>query len=182
MKNNSAILLIEFQNQWTKKGLYNWLIKKQLNSRNVISNTINLVKNARNNWIKIIHAPLIIDPNNKKWWLAFLTFGKIFTKWTWKSEISNEVFENWDLIVKWRYSFDAFIGSDLENILKENNIENVFVCWFTTDQCVAKTIKTAINKKFSPFLVSDCTATFNDFFQKRTEKKLKNIINSKGII
>jgi hypothetical protein len=28
-KSKSAVVLIEFQNQWTGKGLYNWLIKGQ---------------------------------------------------------------------------------------------------------------------------------------------------------
>ena len=61
----SAVVLIEFQNQWTNKGLYHWLIKGQLTSRNVLANTITLVDEARKKGVKIIHAPLIIDPENK---------------------------------------------------------------------------------------------------------------------
>ena len=38
--NKSAVVLIEFQNQWTGKGLYNWLIKGQLTSRNVLAKTM----------------------------------------------------------------------------------------------------------------------------------------------
>jgi nicotinamidase-related amidase len=141
------------------------------------------VNNARKQGIKIIHAPLIIDPRKKKGWLAFLTFGKVFTKETWKSKISDGLFEKGDLLVKGRYAFDAFIGSDLETILKENNLENVFICGFTTDQCVAKTMNTMINKRFNAYLVSNCTATINDFFQKRTEKKFADkIVNSDDIV
>ncbi len=179
----SAILLIEFQNQWTQRGLYNWLIKKQLNTRNVLENTNSLINHARKQGIKIIHVPLIIDPKNKKGWLAHLTFGKIFTKGKSASEISDGFFEKEDLIVKGRYAFDAFIGSDLETILKENNFETVFICGFTTDQCIAKTMNTMINKKFNAYLVSDCTATLNDFFQKRTEKKFADkVVNSRDIV
>ena len=71
----SAVVLIEFQNQWTDKGLYHWLIKNQLTSRNVMKNTRALVDTARKKGVKIIHAPLIIDPEHKKGWLAWLTFG-----------------------------------------------------------------------------------------------------------
>lgn len=181
-KEKSAVILIEFQNQWTKKGLYNWLIKKQLDRGNILENTKKAIEEARKQGIKIIHAPLMIDPENKKGWLAFLTFGKIFTKGTWRSAISEGIFEDKDLIVKGRYTFDAFIGSDLEDILKENNIENIFICGFTTDQCVAKTMKTAIDKKFNAYLVSDCTATFNDFLQKRTEKKFAGKVVSSKVI
>ncbi|NOY35842.1 MAG: cysteine hydrolase [bacterium] len=179
----TAILLIEFQNQWTQKGLYHRLIKGQLEKRGVLENTKNLVDRARERGIKIIHAPLVIDSKNKRGWLAFLTFGKVFTKGTWKSEISEGLFREGDLLVKGRYAFDAFIGSDLENILRENGIEIVFVCGFTTDQCVAKTMDTMTKKEFNAYLVSDCTATLNSFFQKRTEKKFADrVVNSNNLL
>ena len=179
----TAILLIEFQNQWTGKGLYNRLIKGQLEKRGVLENTKRLVDWARDKGIKIIHAPLVIDPRNKKGWLAFLTLGKVFTKGTWKSEISEGLFKEGDLLVKGRYAFDAFVGSDLEDILRQNGIETVFVCGFTTDQCVAKTMTTMIKKGFNAYLVSDCTATMNGFFQKRTEKKFAGrAIDSKSLM
>jgi len=181
-KSKSAILLIEFQNQWTQGGFYNKLIKRQLDTKDVIENTINLVKDAREQGVKIIHAPLIIDPECKKGWLAFVTFGKVFTKDTKKAKISDGFFREGDLLVKGRYAFDAFTGSDLESVLRKNKINDIFVCGFTTDQCVAKTLNTMIDKKFNAFLVSDCTATISKLLQKRTEKKfVDKIIHSSDI-
>lgn len=175
-KEESAIVLIEFQNQWVEKGLYNWLIKDQLMSRDVLSNTKTLVDEARKRGIKIIHAPLIIDPEHKKGWLAWLTFGKVFTKGTRKAEIMEGMFKEEDIFVTGRYAFDAFVGSNLQNILKENSVENLFLCGFTTDQCVAKTMRTAIEKGYNCYLVSDCTATMNGFFQWKTERKFRGKI------
>jgi len=109
----------------------------------------------------------------QKGWLAYPTFGNVFTKGTWKSELSEGVYEEKNHVVKGRYAFDAFIGSDLENILRENNVKNLFLCGFTTDQCVAKTMRTAIEKGFHCYLVSDCTATMNCFFQWKTERKFR---------
>ena len=154
-KDRSAIVLIEFQNQWTGKGLYHSLIKAQLTSRNVPANTITFVDEARKKGIKIIHAPLIIDPENKKGWLAWLTFGKVFTKDTWKAEISEGLFKEGDILVTGRYAFDAFVGSDLEQAIEEKSIKNLFICGFTTDQCIAKTMGTAIKKGIDSYLVSD---------------------------
>lgn len=170
-KERSAIILIEFQNQWTGKGLYNWLIKGQLTSRNVLANTITLVDEARKKGIKIIHAPLIINPENKKGWLAWLTFGKVFTIGTRKAEIMEGLFKEGDIFVTGRYAFDAFVGSDLEQVIEDNDIEMLLICGFTTDQCVAKTMRTAIKKGIDSYLVSDCTATMNGFFQWKTERK-----------
>ncbi len=73
--------------------------------------------------------------------------------------------------MKGRYAFDAFIGSDLEDILRGNGIETVFVCGFTTDQCVAKTMRTLMKKGFNAYLVSDCTATINNKIQQKIEQK-----------
>ena len=173
-KNRSAIVFIDFQNQWTGKGLDNWLIKGQLTSRNVPANTITLVDKARKKGVKIIHAPLIIDPEHKKGWLALLTFGKIFTKGTWKAEIMEGLFKEGDILVTGRYAFDAFVGSDLDQIVEDNDIKTLLICGFTTDQCVTKTMRTAIKKGVDSYLVSDCTATMNGFFQWKTERKYRD--------
>ena len=175
-KSKSAIVLIEFQNQWTGKGLYNWLIKGQLTSRNVLTNTLTLVDEARKRGIKIIHAPLIIDPENKKGWLAWLTFGKVFTKGTRKAEIMEGLLKEGDILITGRYAFDAFVGSNLEQVIEDNDIETLLICGFTTDQCVAKTMRTAIKKGVDSYLVSDCTATMNGFFQWKTERKFRGKI------
>jgi len=121
--------------------------------------------------MRVIHAPLVIDPKHKRGWLAHLTLGKVFTLGSPKSEIASPLYEGGDLVVKGRYAFDSFIGSDLEELLRSNGLSTLFMCGFTTDQCVAKTLRTALLKGFDAYLVSDCTATMNLFFQKRTERE-----------
>lgn len=174
-KSETALVLVEFQKQWTEKGLFNRLIKNQLDSRNVVRNTQHLVAKARENGIMIIHAPLVVDHHNKKGWLAHLTFGRIFTKDTWKAEVTPGLFDESDLIVQREYynlkAFDAFFESGLEQVLKNHAVKNLFICGFATDQCPARTLRTALRKGFNAYLVSDCTATFNEFFQKMAERK-----------
>ncbi len=174
-KSETAIVLIEFQQQWTEKGLFNRLIKNQLETRKVVENTRRLVKEARNQGLAIIHAPLIVDPKRKKGWLAYLTIGKIFTKDTRKAESVGGLFEEGDVLAQRDYynlsGFDAFYKSDLENVLRGHGIEHVFICGFATDQCPSKTLRTALRKGFDAYLVTDCTATFNGFFQKSAERK-----------
>jgi nicotinamidase-related amidase len=173
--NETAIVLVEFQKQWTEKGLFNQLIKHQLDSRNVIRNTQHLIAKIREKGIVIIHAPLVVDPYNKKGWLAHLTFGQIFTKDTWKAEITPGLFDESDPIAQREYynlkAFDAFFESGLELVLKDHAIKNLFICGFATDQCPAKTLRTALRKGFNAYLVSDCTATFNGSFQRMAERK-----------
>ncbi len=83
------------------------------------------------------------------------------------------LFKEGDTLVTGRYAFDAFVGSDLEQVIEDNDIETLLVCGFSTDQCVAKTIRTAIKKGINSYLVSDCTATMNGFSQWKTERKYR---------
>ncbi len=180
-------MLVEFQKQWTEKGLFHWLIKNQLESRDVVKNTQRLVSEARKLGIPIIHAPLVVDPHNKKGWMAYLTFGQIFTRDSWKSEFVPGLFEEGDPIAQREYynlkAFDAFFESALEQTLRDHNIKNLFICGFATDQCPAKTLRTAERRGFNPFLVSDCTATFNGYFQKSAERKHSDrVVTSQALL
>ena len=106
---------------------------------------------------------------------------KRFTKGTWKAEFTNGIYEQTDFVVEGRYGFDATEGSNLEEILKQNNIKTVFVCGFTTDHCVKETMNSLIEKGFDCIMVSDCTATKNNKVQKKTEKEF-SVITSKNLI
>ena len=186
MKNNNeqvAILNIEFQKSWTDKGFFFQLIKKELKKKNVVSNTIGLLKSARENNIKIIQAPLIIDKENanyKKTPLPARLFKQL-TKGTWKSEFTEGIYDKTDLVVKGRCGFDACEGSDLENILAQNNIQTVYVSGFTTDHCVKETMNSLINKGYKCILVSDCTASRSQKLQKKIEQQFE-IISSIALI
>ncbi len=168
----SAILLVEFQNQWTLRGPYQRFIREQLGSRQVVANTQDLVSRARERGVPIVHAPLVVDPRRKKGWLAHLTFGKVFTQGTWKAAITEGLFEAGDHVARDRYAFDAFTGTGLEQMLRALSVSHLFVCGFTTDQCVSRTLRTALARGFDGYLVSDCTATFSPWLQRRAEKRL----------
>jgi nicotinamidase-related amidase len=55
----------------------------------------------------------------------------------------------------------AFIGTELEKYLLENNIESLVLAGLTTDHCVSTSARMAGNLGFNVTLVSDATATFD---------------------
>ncbi|KGJ95857.1 cysteine hydrolase family protein [Thalassotalea sp. ND16A] len=55
----------------------------------------------------------------------------------------------------------AFIGTQLEQHLRDQQIENLLVVGLTTDHCVSTSVRMAANLGFQVSLVSDATATFD---------------------
>ena len=63
----------------------------------------------------------------------------------------------------------AFIGTDLEQVLKDANISKLVVAGLTTNHCISTSVRMAANLGFEVILISDACATF-DFIGAKGEK------------
>jgi nicotinamidase-related amidase len=54
----------------------------------------------------------------------------------------------------------AFIGTNLENDLRQSSIDTLVIVGLTTNHCVSTTARMAGNLGFNTFVVSDATASF----------------------
>lgn len=63
-----------------------------------------------------------------------------------------------DYRVTGKRRYDAFLGTDLETLLRNRGIENLLVAGVCTDICVASTVQHARNADFRCVIVRDCVA------------------------
>jgi nicotinamidase-related amidase len=181
--NNTVLVLNEFQKQWTERSLYHQLIKSELKKRNVIYNTVELVKNWRSKNMPIIHAPIIQDPKNKKGFLANISNAGFFTKGTWKAEFMEGTYVEGDIVLEGRYTFNVFEGSDFEEVLYWMNVKTFLICGFTTSLCIKMTVEAAKKKGYDFIIVNDCSATFTGWMQKMFDRQFKdNTVHSNEVI
>lgn len=167
-----VLLLIEFQKQWTDPpGLYHRLIDRELRRNNVIENATLITATARAAGVPVVHAPLVVDGRDLRGTFATLTRGRVFTAGGRGAEITDAVYEESGTVIRGRTGFDAFIDSDLESVLRELSADRVLIGGFVTDQCVAKTFRTALAKGFDARVVPAITATLLPVMQRRAERR-----------
>jgi nicotinamidase-related amidase len=77
--------------------------------------------------------------------------------WELMHEITSVVPEPTALIPK--NTYDAFQGTELENLLREERITRVVLCGVMTDCCVSTTGRSAFCKGFETWVVSDGTGS-----------------------
>ena len=174
----TAVVVIEFQKTWTQGGIFAWLIRRNYRSRKVLANTRRLLDFARQRGVAVFQAPFIVDPSCRHTyrrlpWLPRLLKG--FTAGTWKSEFTPGIYHPSDVVIKGRYGFDACRGSNLLSTLRQSGINLIIFCGFTTDQCVARTMKSLSREGFRCFLASDASATIFRRQQKRVEARFPSL-------
>lgn len=64
-------------------------------------------------------------------------------------------------------TYDAFLNTNLEEVLKEENIARVIICGVMTDCCCDTTGRSAFNRGFETWLVSDATGSANSTQHER---------------
>lgn len=181
---SKALILIDFINEnvnskgkMASKGYPDYCKK-----HNVLSNTQKLLEMFREKQKLIIHVRVGFSPDYKEQPLSSPLFGVANKFGAFKiGEFGDEFCEELKpkdgeiQIIKHRVS--AFYGTPLELLLRNNGINELFICGVATDLAVQAASRDAHDRDFIVNVVEDCCGAANEDDHINSLSPLKKISN-----
>jgi nicotinamidase-related amidase len=179
----TAVVLIEFQNDFCKEGgkLHDG-VKGEIERQNTIPNAMKLAEGARKKGASVIHSPFVFnekyfEDHQMKGIVKAVADGDAFREGTWGAEFIDELKpQEGDEVVGGKCTLCGFNNTNLENLLKEGNIKNVVIGGFLTNFCVESTARTAYDKGYGVTIMKDATAAMSTEEQNHSEGKIFPLI------
>ena len=124
-------------------------------------NVSKLLSISRERGFNIIHVRSAFQPDRSDWMLFYRPEGRgqtpclVGTEGAEFTEFAEPL--KGEKIVK-KQTFDAFVGTDLEDYLQSNGIKAILIAGLETSVCVLFTANSAYLRKYLPLVVSDACA------------------------
>ncbi len=145
-----ALLLIDLQNDYFPGGKFPlW------NTETTLSNTETAIKVAKNIGIAIIHVQHIADSK--------MGIAPFFNNGTEGAEIHPRILQaapKAPVVVK-KFA-DSFVETNLEGVLTELGITELFVCGMMTQNCVTHTAISKSAEKYKVTILPDCCTSVDE--------------------
>jgi ureidoacrylate peracid hydrolase len=175
----TAVVLIEYQNDFTSEGgTLHDAVKPVMNSTNMMANTLDTVRKARELGATIVHAPITFTDDYHE--LTSEPYGilkgvvdsKSFRKGSWGSEIVDELKpEPQDIVIEGKRGLDGFASTNLDFVLRSRGITDIALGGFLTNCCVESTMRTGYEKGYNVVTLKDCTAALSEEEQRSAVEK-----------
>ena len=152
-----AFLIMDMQDFFLKKNSHAFIPS----ALPIINRIIRIRERCRKLNIPVIytrHINSIEDAGQmSRWWRDILTREDEM------SQIIKELYEPGSIIVE-KSQYNAFFKTDLEGILKDNNISQIIISGVMTHLCCETTAREAYVRGFDVYFGIDFTATYNREF------------------
>ncbi|AFY32919.1 cysteine hydrolase family protein [Calothrix sp. PCC 7507] len=170
----TALILIGYQNDYfSPDGVLYKVIEESSKVTNVIANTVHLLKCLASSPTLIVTTPIFFTPNYEELIepigiLKTIKEVNAFQMGTPGSEAIAELhsFEDRILEVPGKRGFNAFINTNLDQILKQRGITDIVLAGAVTSICIDSTGRAAHEKGYHVTTLSDCTSARTVFEQE----------------
>lgn len=177
---HTAVVLIEFQNDFTSPGgTLHDAVAPVMASTDMLQNAVETVKKARELGATIIFEPISFTDDYHE--LTSEPYGilkgvvdsRSFRKGTWGAEIVDVLKpEPHDIIVEGKRGLCGFATTNLDFILRSRGIDTIALGGFLTNVCVESTMRTAYEKGYNVITLKDCTAALSEEEQRLAVEKI----------
>ena len=152
----TALLLIEYQNEFTSKGgVLHGAVAGVMGETKMLANTVALVAAARSKGVTIMHAPIMFAEGYGE--LGARPYGII--KGSWGAAIVDDLApQEGDIVIEGKRGLDTFASTNLDFILRSKGIKTLILGGFLTNCCVESTMRTAYEHGFDVITLVDCVA------------------------
>jgi nicotinamidase-related amidase len=162
----TAILLIEYQNEFaTKGGVLHGAVEGVMAKTDMLANTVATVAEARRRGVTILHAPITFAEgyheitSHPYGILKGVVDGKAFVKGTWGAAIVDQLTpQKGDILIEGKRGLDTFASTNVDFILRSKGIKTLALGGFLTNCCVESTMRTAYEHGFEVITLVDCVA------------------------
>ncbi|MGZ5212355.1 MAG: cysteine hydrolase family protein [Actinomycetota bacterium] len=162
----TAVVLIEFQNDFTTEGgALHGAVEGVMASTNMLENAKKVADEARAAGATVIYVPISFADgyheitDHPYGILAGVVDNKAFVKGTWGAEIVDDLApQPDDIVIEGKRGLDTFASTNLDFILRSKGIKTVALGGFLTNCCVESTMRSAYEKGFDVITLTDCVA------------------------
>jgi nicotinamidase-related amidase len=159
----TALVLIEFQNDFTSDGgTLHGAVKDVMDATDTVPNAKKALEAAHAGGATVIHSPISFAPGyyeisaHPYGILAGVVDSNSFVKGTWGCEIVGEMAPSGeDIVLEGKRGLDAFGSTNLDFILRSKGIKTVVLAGFLTNCCVESTMRSAYEKGFEVYTLTD---------------------------
>lgn len=160
---NSALIIIDMQNDFVspkgKMAEFGFEIRKV---RETIQPIKKLLQTARSLHYPVIHTSMINDIDQNPFsWYTFWGEPVITRPGSWGAEHIEELRPKPGEIVITKYTYGAFIGTNLNTVLQRKGIETLIVVGTGLNICAGDTMHQAFALGYHVVAVSNCLACFS---------------------
>jgi ureidoacrylate peracid hydrolase len=165
----TALVLIEYQNDFTSEGgKLHGAVKPVMDATNMLANTVDTVKAARDAGVTIVFVPITFTADyhelspNPYGILKGVVDSKSFQKGGWGAEIVDVLKpQAQDIVIEGKRGLCGFVSTNLDFILRSLGITDIALAGFLTNCCVESTMRTGYEKGYRVVTLTDCTATLS---------------------
>ncbi|MBQ4203579.1 MAG: cysteine hydrolase [Thermoguttaceae bacterium] len=176
---NTALLLIEFQNDFcTEGGKLHALVRDEIARNRTLENAAKLLDGARAKGVRVIHIPFVLDrewslSNGLEGLLRGVCDGDVFSPGSWGGAIVDALSPiDGETVLVGKRALNGFEHTNLAEILAEFQIENVGVAGFLTNVCAQATAWGAYDRGYRTRLIPSACGAASESIQRFVETEI----------